>query len=102
MCRVSVGDRHLQIFGRDHLEPYEDMVNLRAPDERDLSAGRLALANWATMRALRDRVITSRSKLESFRFETEGAVGVVAETRRGESPTVSDTAAWAGTPPKAS
>lgn len=85
MCRLSVGDRHVQIFPTDHLEAYADMVNLRAPDERDLSFRRSAIDNWATIRALRDRVTTSRSKLDSFRFESAGAIGVVAASQRDEN-----------------
>jgi hypothetical protein len=81
-CRISVAGRHLQIFDSSHLEPYRDMINLRAPDERDLSVWRLPTANWNSILALRDRVTTSRSKLDSFRFRNKGSMGVVAQTSR--------------------
>lgn len=81
-CFVSGDARTLNVFAQDHLESYEEIINLRAPDERDLSMWRPSTANWGTIRALRDRVETSRSKLDAFRFETAYVKGVAVETVR--------------------
>lgn len=81
-CFLQLEGGTLNVFMRGHLEPYEQMVNFRAPDERDLSMFRSAVANWETIDALRLRALTSRGGLESFRFESDGAKGVVATTVR--------------------
>lgn len=81
-CHVTGHARTLNLFAQGHLESYADVVNLRAPDERDLSIWRTSTANWGTIRALRDRVETSRSKVDSFRFETQGVKGVAVESIR--------------------
>ncbi len=88
-CATGVGHCFLQLEGgtlnvsaEGHLEPYDEIVNFRAPDERDLSLFRSAVANWDTIDALRVRALTSRGALESFRFESDAAKGVVATTVR--------------------
>jgi hypothetical protein len=63
-------------------ESYRQMVNLRAPDRDDLSLFRWPSDNWATIQALRTRVTTSRSKLDSWRYEADHTLGVVASSER--------------------
>jgi hypothetical protein len=80
LCTRAIPDGSLSITRNLPAESHAEMVDLRAPDERDVSIWRSAAANWATIRALRDRVTTSRSKLESWRYVAPGSRGVVAET----------------------
>ncbi|MGH0035804.1 MAG: hypothetical protein ACQGVK_12330 [Myxococcota bacterium] len=76
----------LSVFPDGHEEPYDEMRDFRAPDERDLSLWRSARANWRTVGALRTFVLTSRSRLDSSRFESDGARGVfVHSVREGRS-----------------
>lgn len=76
----------LSVFPLGHEEPYQEMLDFRAPDERDLSLWRSAAANWATVGALQTFVLTSRAKLDSSRFRSEGARGVFVHTiREGRS-----------------
>ena len=82
LCQRAIPGGKLSIARRPPGESHAEMVNLRAPDERDLSIMRSAAANWATIRALRDRVTTSRARLESWRYSAHGSRGVVAETDR--------------------
>ena len=56
-----------------------------APDRRDFSWLRSSQFNWRVIDALRVRVTTSRSKLDSWRFEARDTHGVVARTSRGEA-----------------
>ena len=58
------------------------MVNLRAPDRDDLSLFRWPSDNWETIQALRTRVTTTRSKLDSWRYESDRTRGIVATTER--------------------
>jgi len=81
-CFLEVEGGTVNVFVEGHLEPYGEMVNFRAPDERDLSLLRSARDNWSTIGALRVRVLTSRGSLDSSRFESATAKGVVARTAR--------------------
>lgn len=82
VCRWPIDGGILSISRTPPGESHGQMVNLRAPDERDLSFIRSAAANWATMRALRERVTTSRADLDSWRYSTPGSRGIVAVTKR--------------------
>jgi hypothetical protein len=72
----------LSVFPAGHQEPYQEMLDFRAPDERDLSLWRSAWSNWDTVGALRTFVLTPRSRLESSRFLSGGAKGVFVHTVR--------------------
>jgi hypothetical protein len=80
LCMRSVENGKLSISRQAPPESLAEMVNLRAPDERDLSITRSSSANWATIRALRDRVTTARATLDSWRYTAPGSIGVVAES----------------------
>jgi len=81
-CFLPVEGGTLSITGAGTLESYRTLVDLRAPDQDDLSWWRPSWKNWQTIRALHLRVQTSRSSLDSFRFEHAFAKGVVAHTLR--------------------
>ncbi len=81
-CFIELPVGSLSVMPAGHQESYEEMLDFRAPDERDLSVWRSARANWATIRALQIFVQTSRSQLESRRFHSAGAKGVFVRTVR--------------------
>jgi hypothetical protein len=82
LCFLQLEEGTLSIFPSNYLESYQQLVNLRAPDRRDLSIFRSARENWRTIEALRIRVLSSRASLDSFRFSSPGVKGVVARTER--------------------
>jgi hypothetical protein len=82
ICFLEFEGGTISLFQEGYLEPYREMVNFRAPDERDLSALRSPGDNWATIQALRVRVLTSRGRLDSSRFQSGTTKGVVARTTR--------------------
>jgi hypothetical protein len=82
ICFLEFEAGTISLFQEGYLEPYREMINFRAPDERDLSVLRSPGENWATIQALRVRVLTSRSRLDSSRFESGTTKGVVAHTTR--------------------
>ena len=84
LCQLDLVGGRLVIHSEPPPETFWQMVWLRAPDRRDLSWLRSAQFNWRAIDALRVRVTTPRSKLDSWRFEACDTRGVVAQTRRGE------------------
>ena len=82
-CQLELENGRVVIHSQPPPEDFWEMVWLRAPDRRDLSLLRGADFNWLVIDALRTRVETSRSKLESWRFESQHTRGVVALTQRG-------------------
>lgn len=81
-ARSERAEASVSVLPPGHEEPYEEMLDFRAPDERDLSPWRSAVANWATIGALRTFVLTSRSAIDSSRFAHERARGVFVHSER--------------------
>jgi hypothetical protein len=81
-CFIEWEEASLSVLPSGEIEPYEEMLDFRAPDERDLSIWRSARANWETVGALWTFVTTSRSKLDSYRFAQARAKGVVVHSMR--------------------
>jgi len=82
VCFLQWSDASLSVLPEGQIEPYAEMLDFRAPDERDLSPWRSAWANWETVGALWTFVTTSRAKLDSYRFAHAGAKGVVVRSLR--------------------
>jgi hypothetical protein len=82
ICQLELANGRVVVHSIPPREDFWEMVWLRAPDRGDLSVLRGASFNWNTIDALRTRVATSRSTLDSWRFESAHARGVVARTQR--------------------
>lgn len=67
-------------------ESFEEIANLIAPDERDLSPWRSAARNWDTLRALEARVGLEGEPPAAFRFRNQASHGVVSRFEASGSP----------------
>lgn len=77
-CVLQLEAGTLAIFDLPPPESYEEVVNLIAPDEDDISPRRAPGRNWDSIDALAARVGLAGEPPKTFRFRTQGARGVVS------------------------